>query len=111
MTGPPWYPPPSGSSADPWAPYGRDPVSGEPFSDRSKVSAALLQLIGFFGLVGFGRIYLGQVGFGIAQMLGCLFIAGATRGIGIGVALIWGVIDAVLILTGRVRDAQHRLLR
>ena len=69
------YPPPPGfyhdptAYRDPTAPYGRDQLTGQPLSDKSKVIAGLLQLIGVFGLVGFGRIYLGQTGYGIIQLV------------------------------------------
>ena len=65
---PPGYPPPPGqypqAYMDPAAPYGRHPLTGEPLSDKSKIVAGLLQLIGLFGLVGIGRIYLGYAGLG-----------------------------------------------
>ncbi|MGK2903577.1 MAG: NINE protein, partial [Mycobacterium sp.] len=93
-----------GAYYDPMAPYGRHPVTGEPYSDKSKVVAGLLQLLGLFGFVGIGRIYLGQTGLGIAQLLVGFF----TCFIG---AVIWGIIDAILILTDRVRDPQGRPLR
>jgi TM2 domain-containing membrane protein YozV len=96
--------PPAGAYYDPAAPYGRNPVTGEPNSEKSKVVAGLLQLIGLFGLVGIGRIYLGYTGLGVAQLL----VGLVTCGIG---AVIWGIIDAVLILTGKVRDPQGRPLR
>lgn len=89
---------------DPSAPYGRHPVTGEPYSDKSKVVAGVLQLFGIFGFVGIGRMYLGQVGLGIAQLL----VGWVTLTIG---AWIWGIIDAILILTDRVRDPQGRPLR
>ncbi len=58
------YPSPTGgyptAYTDPAAPWGRHPVTGEPFSDKSKVVAGLLQLLGLLGLVGIGRIYLGD---------------------------------------------------
>jgi TM2 domain-containing membrane protein YozV len=98
------YPPPPGAYYDPMAPYGRHPVTGEPFSDKSKVIAGLLQLVGLFGLVGFGRIYLGQTGLGVAQLI----VGLVTCGIG---AWIWGIIDAVMIFSGRVRDNAGRPLR
>lgn len=107
---PPGYPPPypgypmPGGYLDPAAPYGRHPVTGEPFSEKSKVIAGLLQLIGLFGLVGIGRIYLGQTGFGVLQLV----VGLVTCGTG---AIIWGIVDAVLILTGNVRDRQGRPLR
>ncbi|VEG54800.1 TM2 domain-containing protein [Mycolicibacterium aurum] len=89
---------------DPAAPWGRHPVTGEPFSDKSKVVAGLLQLLGLFGLVGIGRIYLGDTKLGIIQLVVGLL----TCGIG---AIVWGIIDAVLILTDKVRDPQGRPLR
>lgn len=111
---PPQYPPPPGqygpppgaypSYGDPTAPHGRHPMTGEPFSEKSKVIAGLLQLLGLFGLVGIGRIYLGYTGLGIAQLVVGLI----TCGIG---AIIWGIIDAVLILTDKVRDPEGRPLR
>jgi TM2 domain-containing membrane protein YozV len=105
---PPPYPPPQGqyppAYVDPAAPYGRHPLTGEPLSDKSKVVAGLLQLIGLFGFVGIGRIYLGQTGLGIAQ----LAVGIVTCFIG---AVVWGIVDAVLILTDKVRDAEGRPLR
>jgi TM2 domain-containing membrane protein YozV len=97
-------PPPAGAYYDPAAPYGRHPMTGEPFSDKSKLVAGLLQLMGLLGLVGIGRMYLGQVGLGILQLV----VGLVTCGIG---AFIWGIIDAVLILTDKVRDPQGRPLR
>jgi TM2 domain-containing membrane protein YozV len=101
---PPAAPTPPGHFGDPAAPFGRHPVTGEPYSDKSKIVAGLLQLLGLFGLVGIGRMYLGQVGYGIAQLI----VGWVTFGVG---AWIWGIIDAVLILTDRVRDRQGRPLR
>jgi TM2 domain-containing membrane protein YozV len=102
------YPPPPGqypsAYVDPTAPYGRHPVTGEPLSDKSKVVAALLQLIGLLGIVGIGRIYLGNTGLGVAQLI----VGFVTCFIG---AIIWGIIDAVLILTDKVRDEYGRPLR
>lgn len=108
---PPGYPPPYPGYPDMWAPYGRHPMTGQPYSDKSKVTAALLQLLGLFGFLGFGRMYLGQTGLGIAQLLIGLFATVTTYGLGIAVPVIWGSIDAVLMLTGRVHDRQGRLLR
>ena len=102
------YPPPAGqyppAYMDPAAPYGRHPLTGEPLSEKSKLVAGLLQLIGLFGLVGIGRIYLGYTGLGIAQLVVGLL----TCGLG---AIIWGIIDAVLLFTDKVRDPEGRPLR
>ncbi|NMN97449.1 TM2 domain-containing protein [Antrihabitans stalactiti] len=86
-----------GGAPDPQAPYGRNPVTGEPLSDKQKLVAGLLQL--FLGGFGVGRFYLGYTGIGIAQLLTC-------GGLGI-----WALIDAILILVGKVPDAQGRPLR
>lgn len=103
---PPQYPAPGypGGYVDPAAPFGRHPITGEPLSDKSKVVGGLLQLLGLFGLVGIGRIYLGYTGLGIAQLVVGLI----TCGLG---AVVWGIVDAVLILTDKVRDPQGRPLR
>ena len=107
--GPP-YPPPhpaapqSGGPYDPSAPYGRHPITGQPYSDKSKIIAGLLQLLGLFGIVGIGRIYAVHTGLGIAQLI----VGWVTFGVG---AVIWGIIDAVLILTGKVADPMGRPLR
>ncbi|MEX0581537.1 MAG: NINE protein [Mycobacterium sp.] len=119
---PPYYPPPSGQFPppyypppvfypDPAAPYGRNPLTGEPFSDKSKVIAGLLQLLGLVGVLGIGRIYLGNTTLGITQLLGCLVFGIVTCGIGFIVSVIWGIVDAVLIFTDRVRDSAGRPLR
>ena len=89
---------------DPAAPFGRHPVTGQPLSDKSKTVAGLLQLLGLFGIAGIGRIYLGHTGLGVAQLL----VGLATCGLG---AVIWGIIDALLILTDEVSDPQGRPLR
>lgn len=106
---PPVYPPPY--YGDPSAPYGRDPLTGEPLSDKSKVVAGLLQLLGLVGILGIGRIYLGQNRLGITQLISGLLIGIVTCGIGFIVPVVWGIVDAVLILTGKVRDPQGRPLR
>lgn len=115
---PPVYPAPGplpGYYFDPVAPYGRHPFTGEPLSDKSKLVAGLLQLIGLFGVLGIGRLYLGYTGLGIAQLVigivGGLIIGLLTCGVGFLIPVVWAVIDAVLILTDRVRDPQGRPLR
>jgi TM2 domain-containing membrane protein YozV len=106
---PPGYPPPyppypgPGPSYDPAAPYGRHPVTGLPYSDKSKTIAGLLQLLSLVGIGGIGRFYIGDVGLGVAQLLVGLLTC--------GVGLIWSIIDAVLILTDKVNDPQGRPLR
>jgi hypothetical protein len=96
---PPYGQPPAqyGGAVDPQAPYGRNPVTGEPLSDKQKLIAGLLQL--FLGGFGVGRFYLGYTGIGIAQLVTC-------GGLGI-----WALIDAILIFVGKVPDSQGRPLR
>ncbi|MBJ7385903.1 MAG: TM2 domain-containing protein, partial [Mycolicibacterium sp.] len=89
---------------DPVAPYGRHPVTGEPYSEKSKLVAGLLQLVGLVGLVGIGRIYLGYTKLGVIQLVVGLLTCGIA-------AVVWGIIDAVLILTDKVRDPEGRPLR
>ncbi|KWX68600.1 NINE protein [Mycobacterium sp. NAZ190054] len=102
------YPPPAGGFPagypDPAAPWGRHPVTGEPLSEKSKVVGGLLQLVGLLGLVGIGRIYLGYMKLGVIQLV----VGLVTCGVG---AVIWGIIDAILILTDKVRDPEGRPLR
>ncbi|WP_019202773.1 TM2 domain-containing protein [Tsukamurella sp. 1534] len=93
--------------------YGMDPATGLPLSDKSKIAAGLLQL--FLGGFGIGRFYLGYTGIGAAQL--CLWLLGLVTSIFlIGFVLlfavgVWALIDAVMILTGGVKDAQGRVLR
>jgi TM2 domain-containing membrane protein YozV len=103
---PPPYPPPypgPGASYDSVAPYGRHPLTGLPYSDKSKTVAGLLQLLSLVGIGGLGRFYIGDVGLGVAQLLVGLLTC--------GVGLIWSIIDAILILTDKVNDPQGRPLR
>jgi TM2 domain-containing membrane protein YozV len=83
------------------APYGIDPVTGMPYSDKQKMTAGLLQI--FLGSFGVGRFYLGYTGLAIAQIA----VVWLTCGIG----AIWPLIDGVMMLTGKVPDAQGRPLR
>jgi len=118
---PPYYPPPGnfppplqyppGFYPDPAAPYGRHPITGQPFSDKSKVVAGLLQLLGLVGVLGVGRLYLGYTTLGVTQLVGGLVLGILTCGIGFIVPVIWGIVDAVLILTDKVRDPVGRPLR
>ena len=118
---PPYYPPPGnfppplqyppGYYPDPAAPYGRNPITGEPFSDKSKVVAGLLQLLGLIGVLGVGRLYLGYNTLGLIQLIGGLLFGIVTCGFGFIVPVVWGIVDAVLILTDKVRDPVGRPLR
>jgi TM2 domain-containing membrane protein YozV len=87
---------------DPAAPFGRHPVTGQPYSDKSKTTAGLLQLLSVIGIGGIGRFYLGDIGIGVAQLL---------LGPVCGAGLIWSIIDAIMILSDKVPDSQGRPLR
>ncbi|MYR08823.1 NINE protein [Gordonia sp. SID5947] len=98
---------------DPWAPYGRDPMSGLPFSDKSKIVAGLLQI--FLGGFGVGRFYLGdnqtgaiQLGLTIVGWITVVFIVGLFILLGVG---IWALVDGIMMLTGSVRDKNGLPLR
>jgi TM2 domain-containing membrane protein YozV len=87
------------SSSDIEAPYGREPATGVPYSQRYKVIAGVLQLVLPFGV---GRFYTGHVGLGLAQLLlSPLF----------GIGMIWAFIDGILMLVGRPLDREGRPLR
>ncbi|WP_028931841.1 DUF1707 domain-containing protein [Pseudonocardia asaccharolytica] len=86
---------------DPNAPWGRDPVTGWPCSDKSKVVAGVLQL--FLGAVGAGRFYTGHTGMAVAQLLVTLFT--------FGIGAIWGFVDGIVLLAGSPRDPYGRPLR
>jgi TM2 domain-containing membrane protein YozV len=106
---PPGYPPqysqypqyPGAAPYDPSAPYGRHPVTGQPYSDKSKLTAGLLEFLSLVGIGGIGRFYIGDTGIGVAQLLTGLC----------GVGLIWSLVDGILMLTGSVNDPQGRPLR
>ncbi len=78
-------------------------MTGLPYSDKSKTVAGLLQLLSLVGIGGLGRLYVGDVGLGIAQLI----VGWLTCGVG----LVWSIIDAILILTDKVNDPQGRPLR
>src|SRR6201993_5050691 len=70
--GSPAYPAYPGQAVDPQAPYGRDPATGAPLSDKSAVTAGLLQL--FLGVFGIGRFYIDSTQIAVAQL--CLGMVG-----------------------------------
>lgn len=120
-------PPPYGH--DP-AYHAYDPVTGQPYSDKTKLAAGLLQLLPGFVLAlgGIGRLYIGHTGIGVAQLavsaVGWLamccgtVLAVVTFGLTLVIAIpilagawLWAVIDGILLLAGRPVDAHGRLLR
>ena len=110
----PQYPGYPGYAVDPQAPFGRDPATGMPLSDKSAATAGLLQL--FFGTFGVGRFYLESTQIAVIQL--CLGLSGLIFTIfclvGLPVLLgvgIWGFIDAIMIFSGSVTDNYGRKLR
>jgi hypothetical protein len=87
------YPPPG---FNPHAPYGVDPLTGQPLSDKSRIAAGVLQLALPFGI---GRFYIGDTAIGIAQLLTC------------GGCGIWSLIDGIILLVNGGTDSQGRKLR
>jgi hypothetical protein len=94
----PGYPTPPGSyTGDPNAPYGYDPF-GRPYSEKSKVTAGVLQLL--LGGFGVGRFYTGHTGIALGQLFTC------------GGCGIWALIDGIMLLAGNNQtDSQGRVLR
>lgn len=99
------YPPPQSYpygpyGANPSAPYGYHPVTGVPFSEKSKIVAGLLQVLIPLGI---GRMYMGDVGLGVAQLVVTLITC--------GVGALWPFIDGILILVNGGADEHGRPLR
>jgi TM2 domain-containing membrane protein YozV len=85
----------------PDAPYGIEPTTGRPYSDKQKLVAGLLQI--FLGSFGVGRFYTGHIGLAIAQI--------AVTWLTCGAGALWPLIDGIMMLAGNVTDAQGRPLR
>lgn len=98
------YPPPgqSGPGYNPAAPFGVDPRSGIPYSDKQKMVAGLLQiLLGGFGV---GRFYIGDTSTGVWQLVVTILTC--------GIGAWWGIIDGIIMLTSDdITDASGRPLR
>ncbi|MFC7480729.1 TM2 domain-containing protein [Luedemannella flava] len=94
------YPPMPGVP-DPMAPYGVDPVTGQPLSDKTKLVAGLLQI--FLGGFGVGRFYTGHTKIAVLQIV----VTICTLGFG----ALWGFIDGIIIIANGGTDAEGRVLR
>lgn len=99
--------------ADPQAPFGRDPATGQPLSDKSAVAAGLLQLL--LGGFGVGRFYLGYTAIGAIQ-LGLTIVGVVTSILFVGLFFlagvgIWALVDAVMMFTRSLPDQYGRKLR
>jgi TM2 domain-containing membrane protein YozV len=119
---PGWYPDPSGGASQMYwdgqqwiandpaaaasvAPYGGAGYGvdayGRPLSDKSKLVAGLLQI--FVSTFAVGRFYLGYTNIALIQIA----VTVCTCGIG----AFWPIVDGIMILMGKVPDAQGRTLR
>jgi TM2 domain-containing membrane protein YozV len=110
----PSYPGYPGGAVDPQGPFGRDPATRAPLSDKSATTAGLLQL--FLGVFGIGRFYIDSTQIAIAQLcLGlCGFVFSLFCFLGFLVLLgsiVWAIVDAIMMFTGSVNDNQGRKLR
>lgn len=114
-----YAPPPPAYSAYPAAGapgYGVDPLTGAPWSDKTRTTAGLLSLLlPMVGICGVGRLYAGQVGLGLAQLLG-FFVGLLLTPVLIGFVIfpavwLWSVVDGILFLVSGGKDAYGRALR
>lgn len=115
--GQPGYPPPGyGYPAYGQPGYGVDPVSGQPWSEKSRTTAGLLSLLlPLVGVCGVGRLYAGNIGLGLAQLIG-FYVGVVLTPVLVGFVIIpavwiWSVIDGIVLLTNGGKDAQGRPLR
>jgi hypothetical protein len=71
-----------------------------PMSNKSKVTAGVLQLVFPFGV---GRFYTGHIGMGIAQLFVVLFT--------FGIGALWPWIDGIILLASGGTDSMGRRLQ
>ena len=81
-------------------PYIVTTVPYKPISSKSAGVAGGLNLLGFLGIGGIGRLYGGSTGMGIAQLLLSFILP--------GVGQIWSIIDGAYILSGSATDNHGR---
>jgi len=87
-------------AASPAAPYGVHPVTGIPYSDKTKLVAGLLQILIPLGI---GRFYIGDTKTGVWQLVVTILTC--------GIGGLWPFIDGIVILATDSTDAQGRPLR
>ena len=108
----PFTPPPIAHLTNPHAPWGVDPKTGRPFSDKQKVIAGVLQI--FLGKFGAGRFYTGHTGMAVGQLIACMLgvwvFSWFTCGLSAFV-LLWPMIDGLVIMTSDSTDSDGRPLR
>ncbi|WP_433058556.1 hypothetical protein [Dactylosporangium sp. CS-033363] len=100
-----------------------DPLTGQPYSDKSKMVAGLLQLLPglIFALGGIGRIYAGNIALGVTQLVLSIVVGWTSLVCGAFLLFVpwlitaglwlWFVIDGIMMLAGRPVDGQGRPLR
>lgn len=88
------------SGAFPAAPYGVHPMTGVPYSDKSKIIAGVLQLVIPLGI---GRMYMGDVRTGVIQLIVTIITC--------GLGALWPFIDGIMLLVGDPKDEFGRPLR
>jgi hypothetical protein len=97
---PPVYGAPGVYGASAAAPYGIHPVTGIPYSEKTKLVAGLLQILIPLGI---GRFYIGDTKIGVWQLV----VTIVTCGIG----GLWPFIDGIIILATDSVDSEGRPLR
>jgi TM2 domain-containing membrane protein YozV len=129
---PPVYPPTVAAPASPSAayatqaayptsaPYGVHPLTGQAYSDKSKIVAGLLQLVPGFvlGLGGLGRLYAGHTSLGVIQLLATLLGWASVCAASLifplaifGGVWLWFVVDGIVLMAGSPSDKYGRRLR
>ena len=83
------------------APYGLDPRTGIPYSDKQKLVAGLLNILLPFGV---GRFYIGDSKTGVLQLVVTLVTC--------GLGSLWSLIDGILMLVhDDTKDSNGYILR
>jgi TM2 domain-containing membrane protein YozV len=100
--GQPGYPvpPPGAYGVSSTTPYGIHPVTGIPYSDKSKLVAGLLQIL---IPIGIGRFYIGDNKTGVIQLVVTLVTC--------GIGALWPFIDGIIMLATDSKDANGYMLR
>ena len=91
-------PPPGAYGVSSTTPYGIHPITGIPYSDKSKLVAGLLQIL---IPIGIGRFYIGDTKIGLLQLVLSLC----------GVGIIWAFIDGIIMLVTDSKDVNGYMLR
>ena len=89
-----------GPMGQPGAPYGVHPMTGIPYSDKTKLVAGLLQILIPLGI---GRFYIGDTKIGVFQLLVTIFTC--------GIGALWPFIDGIILLVTDSKDANGYMLR